>query len=211
MNTDIPKQFLLLSGQPVLMHSIRVFHRFDPQMQLLVVLPEDLFPAWDMLCQQHSFTLPHKLVAGGVTRFHSVKNALEFTGGEGLVAIHDGARPLVSKETLSRAFEEAAKSGNAVPVIRMNESVRRTMQGGSTTVDREDLRIVQTPQVFRKELIKRAYASVLTDDFTDDATVVETLGVTLNLVEGNPENIKITLPHDLIVAEAIFSSSAPQA
>jgi 2-C-methyl-D-erythritol 4-phosphate cytidylyltransferase len=194
----------LLSGRPVLMHSIEIFHRFDPELQLLVALPEDSFSFWRTLCQKHSFTVQHQLVKGGATRFHSVKNALEFIGGEGVVAIHDGVRPLVSLETLKRTYREAEKSGNAVPVIWINDSIRTVLDTGSIAVDRENLRIVQTPQVFRKELIKKAYASALHENFTDDATVVEKLGVTLHLVEGNPENIKITSPSDLRFAEAFL-------
>jgi 2-C-methyl-D-erythritol 4-phosphate cytidylyltransferase len=204
MNAEVPKQFLLLAGLPVLMHSIRVFYRFDPEMTLFVTLPEPHIPYWEQLCRTHNFILPHHLVKGGETRFHSVKNALERIGGEGLVAIHDGVRPLVSCGTLRRAFEEAAESGNAVPVIRMQESIRETGTAGNREVSREDLRIVQTPQVFRIALIKKAYDAATRENFTDDATVLETLGETIHLVEGNPENIKITRPSDLRCAEAIL-------
>jgi 2-C-methyl-D-erythritol 4-phosphate cytidylyltransferase len=210
MNADVPKQFLLLAGQPVLMHTLRIFHLFDPAMSLFVTLPESYFPYWEELCRDHSFILPHHLVKGGETRFGSVKNALEFIGGEGLVAIHDGVRPLVSLDTLERTFEEAGKNGNAVPVIRMNESIREAGPGGNREVAREHLRIVQTPQVFRITLIKKAYDSVSRTDFTDDATVLETLGETIRLVEGNPENIKITRPSDLRCAEAILGYSSLQ-
>jgi 2-C-methyl-D-erythritol 4-phosphate cytidylyltransferase len=208
MNTDVPKQFLLLAGLPVLMYAIRVFYRFDPAMQLLITLSESWFPFWEELCRNYSFTIPHQLVRGGETRFGSVKNALERISGNGLVAIHDGVRPLVSLETLRRTFEEAAKSGNAIPAIRMRESIRETGPGGNKEVARENLRIIQTPQVFRKELIKKAYESAPHQSFTDDATVLETLGETIHLVEGNPENIKITYPVDLLCAEAILGSSS---
>jgi 2-C-methyl-D-erythritol 4-phosphate cytidylyltransferase len=210
MNTEVPKQFLLLGGQPVLMHAIRIFHLFDARMILFVVLPESHIPYWEQLCRKHSFTITHQLVKGGDTRFGSVKNALEQISGEGLVAIHDGVRPLVSIETLKRTFEEAGKSGNAIPVIRMHESIRETGSYGSKEVERENLRIVQTPQVFRKELIKKAYDSAPHKNFTDDATVLEALGETIHLVEGNPENIKITSPFDLRCAEAILGYSDSQ-
>lgn len=210
MNKEVPKQFLLLAGQPVLMHAIRIFHLFDPGMILFVVLPENHIPYWEELCREHSFTIAHRLVKGGETRFDSVKNALEQIGGEGLVAIHDGVRPLVSIETLKRTFEEAGKSGNAIPVIRMHESIRETGSDGNKEIERENLRIVQTPQVFRKELIKKAYDSAPHENFSDDATVLETLGETIHLVEGNPENIKITRPSDLRCAEAILGYSALQ-
>jgi 2-C-methyl-D-erythritol 4-phosphate cytidylyltransferase len=206
MNAEIPKQFMLLSGLPVLMHSIGVFYRYDPEMQLFVVLPEASFSYWNELCRSFSFTIHHQLVTGGPTRFHSVRNALDQISGEGLVAIHDGVRPLVSEGTLKRTFAEAENSGNAIPVIRMNESIRSVTEGGSVEVNREHLRIVQTPQVFRKELIKKAYSTAPREIFNDDATVFETLGIPLHLVAGNPENIKITLPSDLLCAEAILSS-----
>lgn len=208
MNTEVPKQFLLLAGEPVLMHAIRVFHLFDPGMTLYVVLPEIHIPRWKELCREHSFTIAHHLVTGGETRFGSVKNALEQTGDKGLVAIHDGVRPLVSVETLKRTFEEAGKSGNAIPVIPVDESIRETGAGGNREVMRDNLRIVQTPQVFRLELIKKAYDSALHENFTDDATVLESIGETIHLVEGNPENIKITHPSDLCCAEAILGYAA---
>ncbi len=208
MNTEVPKQFLLLAGQPVLMHTIRIFHLFDPGMILYVVLPENRIPYWEGLCRKHSFTISHRLVTGGETRFGSVKNALQQISGEGLVAIHDGVRPLVSIETLKRTFEEAGKNGNAIPVIRMHESIRETGPGGNKEVTRENLKIVQTPQVFRIELIRKAYDSAPHENFPDDATVLETLGENIHLVEGNPENIKITRPSDLRCAEAILGYSA---
>lgn len=210
MNTEIPKQFLLLAGQPVLMHTIRIFYLFDPGMLLFVTLPEHHIPYWKELCRNHSFTIPHHIIKGGATRFGSVKNALEKIGGEGLVAIHDGVRPLVSIDTLKHTFEEAGKSGNAIPVIRMLESIREAGPGGNREVARENLRVVQTPQVFRKELIKKAYRSAPHENFTDDATVLETLGETIRLVEGNPENIKITRPSDLRCAESILGFSRLQ-
>ena len=207
MNTEVPKQFLLLAGKPVLMHTIRIFHLFDPEMPLFVALPESHIPYWEQLCRNHTFTIPHYLIKGGETRFGSVKNALEQISGEGLVAIHDGVRPLVSIETLKRTFEEAEKNGNAIPVIRIQESIRETGLYGNKEITRENLRLVQTPQVFRKELIKKAYNSAPYQNYTDDATVLETLGETIHLVEGNPENIKITCPSDLRCAEAIFRYS----
>ncbi len=147
---------------------------------------------------------------GGKTRFSSVKNALEQVGVKRLVAIHDGVRPLVAIETIRRAFKEADKNGNAIPVIRMQDSIRESGPDGSREISRENLRIVQTPQVFRTELIKKAYGSAPHENFTDDATVLETLGKKIHLVEGNPENIKITNPFDLRCAEAILGYSALQ-
>lgn len=205
MNTGVPKQFLLLAGEPILMHAIRVFHRYDPGMTLFVVLPENQIAHWEELCSKHSFPVPHQLVKGGKTRFCSVRNGLEQVSNDGLVAIHDGVRPLVSIDTLKRTFEEAGRSGNAIPVIRMDESIRETGTSGSRNVVRENLRIVQTPQVFRKDLIKKAYREAGHEDFTDDATVLEAIGETIHLVEGNTENIKITRPSDLLCAESLLA------
>ena len=210
MNSDVPKQFLLLAGQPLLMHSIRIFYLFDPEMILFVTLPENQFDFWHQLCKDYFFRMPHQLVKGGETRFGSVKNALELIDGEGLVAIHDGVRPLVSMEVIKRTFTEADKYGNAVPVIRMQESIREITPWANKEVARGNLRIVQTPQVFRKALIKEAYDFVSHPNFTDDATVVEKLGVGIHLVEGNPENLKITTPTDLRCAEAYLGYSALQ-
>lgn len=210
MNSDIPKQFLLLGGEPVLMRAIRIFHLFDPAMSLFVVLPENHIPFWEQLCRKHSFTIAHTLVRGGKSRFNSVKNALEQIGVKGLVAIHDGVRPLVSMDTVKRTFEEAGKNGNAIPVIRMKETIRESDPEGNKEIPRENLRIVQTPQVFKIELIKKAYELATHEDFTDDATVLETSGETIHLVEGNVENIKITNPFDLICAEAILGYSASE-
>jgi 2-C-methyl-D-erythritol 4-phosphate cytidylyltransferase len=208
MNTEVPKQFLLLAGIPVLMHSIRAFYRFDAGMQLIVTLPEIHLPYWQELCTTYSFDIAHQVVPGGDTRFQSVKNALAHISDEGLVAIHDGVRPLVSSETLERTFTSAGKYGNAVPVMPMVESVRETVLERSREVDRCNLRIVQTPQVFRKALIKKAYALAAHENFTDDATVAEAMGEIIHLVEGNPENIKITRPSDLLSAAAILAASS---
>lgn len=210
MNSEIPKQFLLLAGQPLLMHTIRVFYHFDPDMKLFVVLPENQFHSWEQLCLSYSFSFPHHLVKGGETRFCSVKNALDLINGEGLVAIHDGVRPLVSIETLKRTFEKAKQSGNAIPVIRMQDSIREICSDGSKEIVRENIRIVQTPQVFQSNMIKKAYDLAIHQNFTDDATVFETLGETICLVEGNYENIKITWPSDLSVAESFLKNSALQ-
>jgi 2-C-methyl-D-erythritol 4-phosphate cytidylyltransferase len=210
MNADIPKQFLFLAGEPVLMHTIRIFHLYDPSMLLFVVLSEKYIPLWKELCRERSFAIPHQIIKGGTNRFGSVRNALEEISGEGFVAIHDGVRPLVSLETLGRTFTGAAKYGNSVPVIPMKESIRETGPGGNKEVLRDNLRIVQTPQVFRISIIKKAYTSAPHQSFTDDATVMETLGETIHLVEGNPENIKLTSPSDLICAEAILRHSTLQ-
>ena len=204
MNAGIPKQFLLLSGEPVLMHTIRAFYTFNETLEIILALPELHFGTWKDLCRLHDFTIPHKVTAGGKTRYGSVKNALEAVLSEGLVAIHDGARPLVSRELIRSAFLVAERSGNAIPVLPVTESLREVAPDRSFPVDRKRFHIVQTPQVFRTELIKKAYATAPGDDFTDDATVLELSGEKIHLVEGDPKNIKITVMADLEFAEAII-------
>lgn len=204
MGTEIPKQFLELCRKPVLMHTIQVFHDFDPECRIILVLPKDQQPFWDGLCQKHTFSLSHQIVSGGKTRFHSVLNGLSQIDGEGIVFIHDGVRPLVSKETLARCFNTAQKSGNAIPVLPANESLRKLEGDRNISVDRSLYFSVQTPQTFRSEQILEAFRQNYDPAFTDDASVAEKAGFAINMVEGNLENIKITTPTDLIVAEALL-------
>ncbi len=206
MGTEIPKQFLNLCEKPVLMHSIQVFRDFDPESRVILVLPEDQQPFWKGLCLKHSFSLPHQIVSGGQTRFHSVRNGLLQIDGEGIIFIHDGVRPLVSKETLGRCLETASKCGNAIPVLSMNESLRKKEGEMNISVDRSLYFSVQTPQTFRSEQILQAFKQDYDPAFTDDASVAEKAGFTIQMVEGNRENIKITTPIDLILAEALMRS-----
>lgn len=205
MGSEIPKQFLELAGKPVLMHSIGHFREYDDKTIIIVVLPQEQIPYWKSLLERYSFRIPHIIVKGGDKRFHSVRNGLEMVDASGLVAIHDGVRPLVSKETIRRCFEAAGKNGSAIPVISPADSIRMVTGQGSVSVNRLHVKLVQTPQVFDANLIKKAYLQEYSDDFTDDATVLERAGETVFLVEGNPENIKITNPEDLLVAETFFS------
>jgi 2-C-methyl-D-erythritol 4-phosphate cytidylyltransferase len=204
MGSEIPKQFLELFGKPVLMHTIQVFHDFDPESKIILVLPEDQQQFWKGLCLKHSFSLIHQVVSGGKTRFHSVQNGLSLLDGEGVVFIHDGVRPLVSKETLNRCLETAQKSGNAIPVLPVTESLRKLEDGQNISVDRSQYFSVQTPQTFRSEQILEAFKQDFDLAFTDDASVAEKAGFSIHMVEGNRENIKITTPPDLIVAEALL-------
>ena len=169
-----------------------------------MVLPEDHFGTWNRLCSQFDITLPHRLVAGGETRFHSVKNALETIGDEGLVAIHDAARPLITPELIRKAFQEAEIHGNSIPVVPFSESVRMMEEDTSVPLDRSRLRVVQTPQVFSASLIRRAYRQEYRQEFTDDATVAESTGITIRLIDGDPRNFKITTQTDLAVAEMML-------
>ena len=204
MGSEIPKQFLELCGKPVLMHTIQVFHEFDQESKIILVLPEDQQLFWKGLCLKHSFSLIHQIVSGGKTRFHSVKNGLSQIEGEGIVFIHDGVRPLVSRETLSRCLETAQESGNAIPVLPVTESLRKLEGNQNISVDRSQYFSVQTPQTFRSKQILEAFQQHFDPAFTDDASVAEKAGFPIFMVEGNSENIKITTPTDLIVAEALL-------
>jgi 2-C-methyl-D-erythritol 4-phosphate cytidylyltransferase len=206
MGTFIPKQFLLLEGRPVLMLTMDAFYNYDPEIRLILVLPEDQQDFWEDLCRLHKFSIPYRMVLGGPTRFDSVKNGLAEVGDSGLVAIHDGVRPLVSPLLLSRCYEAAAIFGAVVPVTGVLESIRKVDGDSSQAVSREDFWLVQTPQVFKAEVILNAYNMAEGNDFTDDATVVESFGNNIRLVEGTRENIKITTPVDLLFAEAYIKS-----
>lgn len=200
-----PKQFLELAGRPVLMHTLEAFDRWDASARLIVVLPEDQIDTWKRLCEAHVFGRIHRVVAGGETRFHSVRNGLDDVASDGLIAVHDGVRPLVAPSVIAACFAAAADGGAAVPVVPVVESVREVdADGGSRPVDRTRLRVVQTPQVFRADVLRAAYCLPYDPRFTDDASVVEASGVAVRLVPGNRENIKLTTPMDLLLAEQLM-------
>lgn len=200
-----PKQFLELAGRPVLMHTLEAFDRWDASARLIVVLPEDQIDTWKRLCEAHVFGRIHRVVAGGETRFHSVRNGLGAVASNGLIAVHDGVRPLVAPSVIAACFAAAADGGAAVPVVPVVESVREMdADGDSRPVDRTRLRVVQTPQVFRADVLRAAYCLPYDPRFTDDASVVEASGVAVRLVPGNRENIKLTTPMDLLLAEQLM-------
>ena len=203
MGGDIPKQFLPVCGKPVLMRTLEVFHAYDSSIHIILVLPVSQQAYWQDLCQEYQFTLAHDIANGGDTRFHSVKNGLALVEGEGLVGVHDGVRPFVSQEVIARCYEEALLKKAVIPVIGVVETVRHLTDEGSETVPRDQYKLVQTPQVFDVALLRRAYQQEFTDMFTDDASVVEALGEKVFLVEGNRENIKLTTPFDLKLAEML--------
>jgi 2-C-methyl-D-erythritol 4-phosphate cytidylyltransferase len=206
MGTEIPKQFLELAGKPVLMHTIERFYTFNNSIKIITVLPENQFGPWKELQIKYSFSISHTLVTGGTSRFMSVRNGLKEVDDNGLVAVHDGVRPLVTIDTIKRCFADAEKFGNAIPVIGPSDSLRMITEQGNMPVNRQYLRIIQTPQVFDAKIIKKAYLQDYSPDFTDDATLLEKTGESIHLVEGNRENIKITSPEDMIIAEALFHS-----
>jgi 2-C-methyl-D-erythritol 4-phosphate cytidylyltransferase len=205
MNSSIPKQFILLDGKPILMRTIEVFYSFNPQAQLLLTLPKDWWEYWVELCNTYSFSIKVELIEGGIERYDSIKNALSKVTGE-LVAIHDGVRPLVSIETIESALNCAAQNGSAVPVVQLKESLRQTTKDSSAAVDRSQFYLVQTPQCFQLGILRKAYELPFSSTITDDASLVEKSGAKIHLTEGNEENIKITTPSDLKIAEALISS-----
>ena len=206
MQTETPKQFLELAGKPVLMHTIERFKAFNDSIEIITVLPENQIEYWMSVQEKYSFSVKQTIVKGGATRFHSVKNGLELVSDHSLVAIHDGVRPFVSADTIKRCFETAEQFGNAVPVVTITESLRMITDEGSSPIDRQKIRIIQTPQVFNASMIKKAYQQEYRPEFTDDATVLEALGEKINLVEGNRENIKITTPEDLLISDVLLTA-----
>jgi 2-C-methyl-D-erythritol 4-phosphate cytidylyltransferase len=205
MGSDVPKQFLLLAGEPLLMHTIRAFQQACPDAAVIVPLPADQITRWEELQKGHGFDVPHQVVAGGATRFHSVKNALSVLPADGIVAIHDGARPLVSSGLIRKAFAEAEAAGNAVPAVAVSESMRETKEGRNIPVDRSVYRLIQTPQVFLLSDAIPAYQQEYRPEFTDDATVMESAGYAIHLIEGETGNIKITCPEDMVIAQALMT------
>jgi 2-C-methyl-D-erythritol 4-phosphate cytidylyltransferase len=202
MENEIPKQFILLENRPVLMWTILCFIQYDPTMPVVLVLPESQITYWNELCKAYAFDHPHHVVKGGKTRFQSVKNGLDVLEESDLVAVHDGVRPLVSRETIENCFNHAARTGAAIPVLPLDESLRTGTLEHSKTVDRRLFYTVQTPQIFQTPILKKAYSQNWRTTFTDDASVVEESGFPVTMVSGNPENIKITHPWDLWIAEA---------
>lgn len=204
METSIPKQFLEICGKPVLMYTFEAFTKFDSEIEFILVLPENQITYWETLCTKHSFQTNYKLAFGGANRFQSVKNGLDLINEEGLVFIHDGVRPLVSKQTLHNCVQTTIAKGNALPVVPPSESIRYLQENKNIAVDRTKFFLVQTPQTFLTKQIIEAYNHATHENYTDDASVLESNGLAINLVEGNRENIKITWPQDLIVAKSFL-------
>ncbi|MGC8803602.1 MAG: 2-C-methyl-D-erythritol 4-phosphate cytidylyltransferase [Bacteroidales bacterium] len=202
--SQVPKQFLTLRGQPILYHTLKAFYEYDKNIRLVVTLPTDYIDLWESLIMEYKIDIPHQKIRGGETRFHSVLSGLSALEGEGLVAVHDAVRPLVSHVTLQRCFETAAHMGNAVPVVTPVDSLRKLDVDKSYAVDRNAYVLIQTPQVFDLAALKQAYQQSYIPEFTDDASVYEKAGHRIILVEGNRENIKITTKNDLLMAEALL-------
>jgi 2-C-methyl-D-erythritol 4-phosphate cytidylyltransferase len=207
MGGDLPKQFQLLDGKPLVMVTIENMYAMDVTMHIILVLPKEQIELWEELCAEYNFKVPVTVVTGGTTRFHSVQNGLAAIEDreEALVGVHDGVRPFLAVKVFDELFREAAINGAVVPVTPVYESMRRFIggQGATEPVPRDRYRLVQTPQVFKLSLLRRAYEQLYMENFTDDASVVENLGEPVQIVDGNRENIKITTPYDFVVAKAI--------
>ena len=207
MGSDIPKQFLPIGGRPVLMRTLERFREYSADLQIILVLPEAQQAYWQELCKAYHFGVEYTLANGGQTRFHSVQNGLALVpdDAEGVVGVHDGVRPFPAVEVIRNCYDTARTAKAVIPVIPVVETVRHLEGEGSVTVPRGDYRLVQTPQTFDIQLLKAANRQPYNDGFTDDASVVESYGHAITLVEGNRENIKITTPYDIVVAEAIIN------
>ena len=206
MGSDIPKQFLPIGGKPVLMRTIERFREYSEDLQIILVLPEAQQAYWQELCKKYDFQIAYQLANGGQTRFHSVQNGLALVpdNAQGVVGVHDGVRPFPSIEVIRRCYETARTAKAVIPVIPIVETVRHLVhKGHSVTVPRDEYRLVQTPQTFDIQLLKAANRQPYNDGFTDDASVVESYGHQITLVEGNRENIKITTPYDLRIGEML--------
>ncbi len=212
MGSDLPKQFIPIAGKPVLMHTIEKFWNWNNEADIILVLPEEHQPYWKMLCKEIGCKVPHRIVTGGETRFHSVQNGLnairdeiDAIQGKALIAVHDGVRPFVSEEVIENCFIKAESSGGVIPVLPIIDSIRKiTNQEKSISVDRSFYYIVHTPQVFKAAELFKAYEQHFISSFTDDASVFESAGFHVELVKSNRENIKITTPFDLAIAKTLL-------
>ena len=204
MGSDIPKQFLPIGGKPVLMRTLERFREYSEALQIILVLPKAQQDYWHQLCEEYHFNVEYVLADGGETRFHSVQNGLALVPDDahGVVGVHDGVRPFPSVDVIHNSYETARSAKAVIPVVPVVETLRHITEG---TKPRGDYRLVQTPQCFDIQLLKAANEQPYNDGFTDDASVVEAFGFDITLVEGNRENIKITTPYDLKIAEVLLS------
>jgi 2-C-methyl-D-erythritol 4-phosphate cytidylyltransferase len=210
MGGETPKQFMPAGGRPILMHTLERFYQWDAEAQLILVLPLEHLPYWAILCNEYQCTIPHQIVAGGETRFHSVRNGLKLTEAPGLTAVHDGVRPFVDASLIEACFDEAQRHGTAVPVVDLVDSIRERglLEHESRPLVRGRYLAVQTPQVFRSDWLIDAYHQEYTPAFTDDASVIEAMGLEIHTLPGRRENIKITDRFDLLIAEALLHKPA---
>ncbi|MDM1292895.1 2-C-methyl-D-erythritol 4-phosphate cytidylyltransferase [Sphingobacterium sp. N143] len=211
MNSDLPKQFIELNGKPVIMHTIDRFFQSDEMTEIVVVISQEMEVFWKDLCLKHQFSIPVHLAFGGNTRFSSVKNGIQYIqqnfniGPADYIAVHDGARPIISKDLISRAFQGAYEHQAIVLAQKSIESVRKGTPTSNQAIDRDQIWMIQTPQVFQAALLLDAYQQTEDPLFTDDASVVEKMGKHISMVEGDSKNIKITYPQDLQIAQFYLS------
>jgi 2-C-methyl-D-erythritol 4-phosphate cytidylyltransferase len=206
MGSELPKQFLVLGGKPVLVHTLELFFKYDPNIEIILTLPNEWRGYWETVIDKYFCRVPHIIVNGGEERYHSIQNALKQCSGS-FIAVHDGVRPFVSFETLERCFSALNQHEAVVPVLKLKESIRQTNENSTNAVDRSNYRLVHTPQCFHVDVLRQAYQQDYHDKVTDDACLVEELGYTIHLVESNEENIKLTTQFDLLIAETIVQKS----
>jgi 2-C-methyl-D-erythritol 4-phosphate cytidylyltransferase len=211
MKGEVPKQFMLLNGKLVIVYSIEAFYSFDSSIQLIIVVHPDYLTLWDQLAKQFKVSIPYQVIAGGETRFESVKNGLQLIKEEGFVAVHDAARPVISAELLANLFSAASAYGSAIPVVPITDTIRIIDGDTSRQQDRTYLRAIQTPQVFKVSELQRAYTQTFQATFTDDGSVMEAAGFPVHLAEGSQGNIKITHLQDIAVAEVLIKSLTAEA
>jgi 2-C-methyl-D-erythritol 4-phosphate cytidylyltransferase len=208
MASVVPKQFLSINGLPVLMHTVLAFYNSESKPKIILVLPAAYHDYWQQLCKTHNFNIPFQLVSGGETRFHSVKNGLELIEDEqAVIAVQDAVRPLTSAAIIDDAYQHAAAQGNAVVAVKSRDSIRQLKGDKSTALTRDEIYLVQTPQTFQSTQLKKAYEQPFDSKFTDDASVVEAIGIKINLIEGDYRNIKITFPEDIAIAELLLKDA----
>lgn len=205
MGSTIPKQFLELNSKPILMHTIERMHKIFDDSEIIIALAKSEFDTWKKLCQEHQFKVNHQVVEGGNTRFESVSNALKKVNEQSVIAVHDGVRPLFKNSVVNECMQTAQEKGTAIPVIAIEESLRQKTDSGSVVVNRDEYLIVQTPQCFSSEVLLKAYQQDYSPSFCDDASVVEAMGIDIQLIQGNKENIKITTPEDLKKAQVYIN------
>lgn len=203
MGSSLPKQFISIFGRPILMYTLEKFYHFNPKNELILTLPEEWRSFWEALIEEHDFKIPHRVVTGGKERYDSIKYALDFCFND-FIAVHDGVRPMVSEETIKSCFDAVQKLGAVIPVVPLKESLRKLNTENTEAVDRSSFVTVQTPQVFKAEILKKAYEIPYHDKITDDASLVEESGVEIHTVLGNEENIKITSQTDLYFTEVLL-------
>jgi len=206
MGGSIAKQFMMLGDKPILLRTVETFLTLTPSAELIIVVPAVLRDHWKELCRERKLMFRHTLVTGGITRFHSVKNALKYVEPGALVAVHDGVRPFASKDFIENLYLMAEEKGAVIPVMKVSDSLRMIDENGSHPVNRDKYIAVQTPQVFRSDLLLNAYNKAYSPDFTDDASVVESIGEKIFFADGLAANIKITKPEDMVLAQALLTS-----